>query len=389
MINRSISTIIKKLENQYPVITILGPRQSGKTTLVKELYKDKEYVTFDDISIREIASRSPIDFIKAFPDGVVIDEAQKVPDIFDAIKYYADKDKKPGKYILTGSSQLKLKTNMSDSLAGRTAIIRLLPFSLDEVITSEQSDDPYDYILKGMYPPLYDKDSVKDKYYWFNNYIETYINQDVTELINAKNISEFKKFIKICAIHSGQILNVDNISRDMGVSAPTIKSWLSILESSYIIRLIQTDSVNIGKALIKSPKLYFSDSGLLCHLLNIESKEDLLLSKYKGHIVETFAISEIIKSRTNTGKNTDISYYRDVKKKEIDVILNWKKTKAIEIKSDSISKNNYTKEISDYVQKRENDNVEGAIFYLGDISCKINNIDYVSWKDWTSYLNNQ
>ena len=390
MIFRKAEIALKRLASQFPVVGITGPRQSGKSTLAKMTFPQKKYISFDDKSIREIAIANPKDFLFAFPDGAIIDEAQKVPEIFDAVKYFVDnQDFEPGKFILTGSSQFKLKENMTDSLAGRVAFLKLLPFSIAELKENEMlPQNPYQAILKGNYPPLYDekKHFIPDD--WFENYIETYLDFDVKAHINPSNLSVFKKFIQICAVYSGQMLSMDSISKNLGVSAPTVKLWLSILESSYIIHFLEPDFNNLGKSIVKTPKMYFIDTGLLCYLLRINSMGDLILSPHKGAIVETYAISELMKQRTNLGKKPNLSYFRDLKGFEVDTIADWKHTFAIEIKSNSATEQKLSANTRKYLSLRNDENAKGAIFYLGDITCKINDITYVSWKDWGDFPQN-
>lgn len=388
MINRIAANALKRLASQFPVVGITGPRQSGKSTLAKMTFPNKQYLSFDDKTLREIASSNPKDFLLAFPDGAIIDEAQKVPEIFDAVKYYVDSEKsEPGKYILTGSSQFKLKENMSDSLAGRVAFLKLLPFTIEELKSNKiLAKNPYEAMIKGNYPPLHDvrRNFIPED--WFENYIETYLDLDVKEHINISNLSLFKKFIQICATLSGQMLSMDSISRNLGVSAPTVKLWLSILESSYIIHFLEPDFNNLGKSLVKTPKMYFIDTGLLCYLLRINSVEQLILSPHKGAVVETFAISELLKYRTNLAKKPNLSFYRDLKGFEVDTIADWDHSFAIEIKSSSETEQKLSANTRKYLTLRNDENAKGAIFYLGDISCTVNGISYVSWKDWYSFV---
>jgi hypothetical protein len=275
---------------------------------------------------------------------------------------------------------------MTDSLAGRAAFLKLLPFSIDELKQGDLlGNNVYEAIFKGCYPPLYDtaKHFVSDD--WFNSYIDTYLDLDVKIQINYSNLSVFKKFIQICATYSGQMLSMDSIARGIGVSAPTVKQWLSILELSFIIHFLEPDTQNLGKSLVKSPKLYFVDSGLLCHLLRIESVEELILHPNKGAIVETFALAELLKGRLNQGKQPNLTYYRDLKGFEVDTIADWKHTFAIEIKSTIEAEQNLSKNTRDYLALRGDDGSRGAVFYLGDLTLTINGIDYVSWKDWGTY----
>ena len=387
MIERTAKDALLRLASQFAVVGITGPRQSGKTTLAKMAFPEKRYISFDDKNIRELAAANPTDFLLAFPDGAIIDEAQKVPEIFDAVKYHIDQSTfTPGKFILTGSNQFNLKQNMTDSLAGRAAFLKLLPFSIGELQNGNMlGSNVYEMIFKGCYPPLYDSDKhfmVDD---WFNSYVDTYLDLDVESQINYSNLSVFKKFIQICATYSGQMLSMDSIARGIGVSAPTVKQWLSILESSFIIHLLEPDTQNLGKSLVKTPKLYFIDSGLLCHLLRIESVEELILSEHKGAIIESFAIAEMLKNRLNLGKQPNLTFYRDQKGFEVDTIADWKHTIAIEIKSTIEAEQNLSKNTRDYLALRGNDGCRGAVFYLGDLTLSINGIDYVSWKDWGNY----
>ena len=388
MINRTAKEALLRLASQFPVIGITGPRQSGKSTLTKAVFPNKRYVTFDDRTMRELAISNPSDFIAAFPDGAIIDEAQKVPEIFDALKMHVDNSEfTPGKFILTGSSQFRLKQNMTDSMAGRVAFLKLLPFSVKELKDEGVlSDNPYDIIFGGQYPPLHDPEKHFIPEDWYESYIDTYLDLDVRNQINADNLSTFKKFIQVCAIHSGQLLSMDSIARDVGVSAPTIKKWLSILETSFIIHFLEPDTNNLGKSIVKTPKLYFVDSGLLCHLLRLDSKEELLLSRHKGAVVETFAVAELLKQRMNQGKKPNLSFFRDSKGFEVDTIADWKHTFAIEIKSANAPEAKLSANTKKYLELRKDDNARNAVFYLGDVSMTINGTSYVAWKDWGDFL---
>ena len=387
MIERTAKNALLRLASQFAVIGITGPRQSGKSTLAKMTFPGKRYISFDDKTIRELAAANPMDFLMAFPDGTIIDEAQKVPEIFDAVKYHVDQGSfTPGKFILTGSNQFNLKQNMTDSLAGRAAFLKLLPFSIGELKNGNLlSNNVYETIFKGFYPPLHDTAKHFSPDDWFSSYVDTYLDLDVESQINYSNLSVFKKFIQICATYSGQLLSMDSIARGIGVSAPTVKQWLSILESSFIIHFLEPDTQNLGKSLVKTPKLYFIDSGLLCHLLRIESVEELILHPNKGAVVETFALGELLKGRLNQGKHPNLTYFRDQKGFEVDTIADWKHTFAIEIKSTIEAEQKLSKNARDYLALRGDDGTRGAVFYLGDLTCTINGIDYVSWKDWGTY----
>ncbi len=383
MIRRTAYDAAIRLAGQFPVVTITGPRQSGKTTLAKAVFPQKQYISLDDKNLRELAGSNPGDFLNAFPNGVIIDEAQKVPELFDAIKLAVDSNKyEPGKYILTGSSQFRLKANISDSLAGRIGMIKLLPFSIEELDRAGQlSPDVYDLVFNGSYPPLYDKEKHFIRDDWFENYIDTYLDLDVKDQINPSNVSAFRKLIQLCAARSGQLINYEDLSRSIGVSAVTIKSWLSILEASFIIHFLEPDSNNLGKSVVKTPKLYFVDSGLMCYLLRLDSKEELLLDEHKGAAVETMAVSELLKKRFNEGKKSYLTFYRDKNGFEVDAIADWKHTFAIEVKSNSSTEKKLSSNVKKYMELRPERTI-GRVFYTGDLTCTVNGIQYVSWKDW-------
>lgn len=383
MIQRKAYDALMRLADQFPVIAITGPRQSGKSTLTKAAFPDKKYISFDDINYRELAKSNPGDFLKAFPDGLIIDEAQKVPEIFDAVKLVVDSEPYcPGKYILTGSSQFRLRQNITESLAGRVGLLKLLPFSIQELSEAGiLSDDPYDIFFKGFYPPLNDPEKhflIDD---WFENYIDTYLDLDVKDQINPENLNAFRKFIQVCAFHSGQLINYDGISRDIGVTATTIKNWCSILEASYIIHFVSPDTNNLGRTVVKTPKLYFVDPGLMCYLLRLDSKEELLLNDHKGAVVETAAVSELLKSRYNLAKKANLTFFRDKNGFEVDMIADWKHTFAMEIKSNTNTEKKLSSNTRQYVDLRQ-DGTEGKVLYLGNETCKINEIEYISWKEW-------
>lgn len=383
MIAREAAKTLLRLAEQFPVVAITGPRQSGKSTLAKMTFPEKECVSFDNLNMRMLAMDNPSDFLKAFPNGAIIDEAQKVPEIFDAIKEVVDTGNyEPGKYVLTGSSQFRLRANISDSLAGRVGLINLLPLSIQELSNAGYlSDEPYDYAFKGFYTPLYDSEKHFLRDDWFENYIETYIDMDIKDQINPSNIMQFRRFLTIVALHSGQMLNMESISRDLGLSAVTVKSWLSMLEASYIIHMLEPDSNNLGRTVVKTPKLYFVDCGLLCYLLRLESKENLLLSRYKGAVVETMAVSELLKKRFNEGRRSNLTYFRDKNGFEVDAIAQWNSDYAIEVKSDSNSDRKLSGNVKKYLDERK-DECRGVVYYLGSLDCTVNDVHYVPWKEW-------
>ena len=383
MITREAQESTIRLAKQFPVVAITGARQTGKTTLAQLTFPQKKYVNFDDTDTLNIAKNNPKDFIIALNNGAIIDEAQKLPEIFDAIKLHVDTtNSKPGKFILTGSSQFRLKENISDSLAGRIGIINLAPLSISELKNeSILKENFYENLLYGFYPPLHDETKNFNRNDWYKNYVSSYLNLDVKDNINPSNLNQFQNFLISCAHHSGKLLNVESITNKLSISAVTGKTWLSILASSFIVSLVYPKFSNHLKSIVKKPKLYFNDTGLLCHLLRINTVEDLLLSPYKGAIVETAAISEIIKSRSNKGYNEDIYYLRVNNNYEVDVIANWDKNYAIEVKSTTTETEKTERQLLKVDEILHEAHIK-KIYYTGDITTNSSKISYISWRDW-------
>ncbi|MCD4718740.1 MAG: ATP-binding protein, partial [Desulfobacula sp.] len=319
MIPRDVSKKVMEFSKQYPVVTITGPRQSGKTTLCKMLFPNKPYVSLENIDNREFAENDPIGFLEMYPKGVIIDEIQRVPDLTSYIQTIVDEKDLPGMYILTGSQQFELINRLSQSLAGRTALIRLLPFSFSEVYGIKKNQDIDKVLTTGFYPRIFDKGL--DPYSAMEFYISTYIERDLRQLINIKDLSRFQTFLKLCAGRTGQILNMSSIGNECGISHNTVNGWLTILEASYIIKRVKPFYKNFNKRLVKAPKLFFIDTGLACFLLGISSFNHLQAHPLKGALFETFVFSELLKTNFNQAKPDNIYYFRDNIGNEIDFIL--------------------------------------------------------------------
>jgi len=334
MIKRQISEKCIELAKQYPVLSMTGPRQSGKTTLAKTLFKDKEYVNFEDPDIRTQALDDPRGFLGNYPDGAVFDEVQRVPQMLSYIQSIVDKSKKKGLFILTGSQQLEVSRAVTQSLAGRTALIKLLPLSIEELRASKPSQvhNLEKLILKGFYPRLYKEKMDPANYYM--NYFETYVQRDLRQISQIEDLHHFEKFVKLLASRVGQILSYSGIANDLGVSQPTIKKWISILEASFIIYLHKPYFANIGKRLIKSPKIYFIDTGLLAYLLGISDEKELKQHHLRGGIFENLVISEFLKHRYNLALTPNLYFLRDKTGNEVDLVReNALNLDLIEIKS--------------------------------------------------------
>ncbi|MFH1258898.1 MAG: ATP-binding protein [Elusimicrobiota bacterium] len=333
MIKRKIEPHLQRLAKSYPVVTVTGPRQSGKTVLVKNTFPNKTYLNLESPEIRRQAQQDPKRFLENLKDGAVIDEVQRVPDLLSYIQVITDESKKEGLFILTGSAQFELMQNVSQSLAGRTALLRLLPFEYDEIKTEYAKNEPVDVLLqKGFYPRIYDKQL--NPYEAMSFYVHTYVERDVRNILQVKDLARFEKFMRLCAARTGQILNLSSLGNDCGINHNTAASWLSILEASYIIFRVKPHFNNYSKRLIKAPKIYFYDTGLLCYLLGIQNAKQLENHPLRGSIFETFIAADILKQRFNSVLDNNLYYFRDSTGNEVDLILDYSdRVTPIEIKS--------------------------------------------------------
>ena len=311
-------TVILELSKQFSIVTITGPRQSGKTTIARAVFPDKPYVSLEDKDVLLFAQTDPRKFLASYSDGGIFDEIQRAPDLLSYLQTIVDNDKRKGLFILTGSHQLMLQQSISQSLAGRTALLSLLPLSINELKNTDAVLDLDALLLNGFYPAIY-HDNLNPTL-MYKNYIATYLERDVRQLINLKDLSCFQRFLKLCAGRIGHILNKNSLASDLGVSSTTVEHWLSILEASYIIFRLQPYFENFGKRVIKSPKLYFTDPGLAAYLLNIENISQISRDPLRGNLVENLVILDLMKYRYNRGLDHNLYYYRDQHQNEVDVI---------------------------------------------------------------------
>lgn len=366
IVQREIIDIFNELKYQYPVLTLTGPRQSGKTTLAKFLFPDYMYVSLEDPDIRELAISDPRAFLRkseSYP-GIVLDEIQRVPELTSYIQGRVDVEQIPGKYILTGSHQFDLRNSINQSLAGRTAILKLLPFSLNELRQIDTPRTTDGYLLSGFYPGIHDKKL--NPTIACRNYFETYIERDLRQIINIKDLRLFRKFVRLCAGRIGQIFKLSSLANETGVSVPTINSWISVLEASFIIFLLEPWYANIGKRLIKSPKLYFYDTGLAAYLLGIETENQMERDPLRGNLFENMVIMELVKSRLNQGLDPNIYFYRDNNGNEVDIIYKTgRRLIPVEIKSAETFRNDFIKGLN-YMKKIMPDQTDpGYVVYAG------------------------
>jgi hypothetical protein len=334
MIERSATARLLKLAKTFRSVAVVGPRQSGKTTLCRKLFPGKPYVSLENPDTLEFAKTDPRGFLNQYiKNGAILDEVQRVPQLFSYLQQILDETKKKGLFILTGSNNFLLQENITQTLAGRIAYLQLLPLSIEELTKSNKLKSSYTWhILNGGYPEVVAKKvSAQD---WFPGYISTYIERDVRQLKNISNLPLFIKFIRLCAGRTGQILNLTSLANDGGIDQKTAAAWLAVLQSSFIIYLLRPYHGNFNKRFIKSPKLYFYDTGLVCSLLGIVNAKQTLTHAAKGALMENLTVSELLKKQFNTGSTDNLYYWRDKTGNEVDIIIeNLSRLKAIEIKA--------------------------------------------------------
>ncbi|PIR26202.1 MAG: AAA family ATPase [Deltaproteobacteria bacterium CG11_big_fil_rev_8_21_14_0_20_42_23] len=318
MIQRTIEQLVLKRAAQYPVVTLTGPRQSGKSTLCQALFPNYKYLNLEDLALREFASSDPVGFIHQNQGGVILDEIQRVPELCSQIQVCVDANKRKGEFILTGSHNLSVRQSINQSLAGRTAVLELLPFSLKER-QNFPSKDLQEILFQGFYPTIFDQNIEANVF--LADYIATYVERDVRDLENIRDLTLFKKFLGLCAGRVGQLVNLSNLSNEVGVSSTTLKSWLTILEATYVVYLLKPFYKNLNKRLVKMPKLYFYDTGLMAHLLGIRKKEQLINHPLQGALFENMMIGEMKKQIAHKGLQHELYFYRDSKGVEVDLIV--------------------------------------------------------------------
>lgn len=379
MIKRSAETTLHRLARGFPVVCITGPRQSGKTTLSKMAFPEKPYISLEDPDIARLAHEDPRGLLDTYKNGAILDEARNVPELFRYLKTAVDKDPEPGRYIITGSRQFNLLAGITESLAGRAAFLTLHPFSLQELIKSNHAgSDPFEMLLKGFYPPLYNRDVTP--YDWYMNYIASYVERDVRSIVNVKDLMQFRTFVKMCASRIGQLLNLSALAQDCGITHNTAKSWISVLETSGIIYLLKPYHANFGKRLVKTPKLYFIDTGLACRLLGIENGEQLFLHPNRGNIFESYVISEMLKNRLNEGRTPELYFWRDNTGTEIDVVHeDGKDLRSVEIKAGKTITSSYTDNLETWMRYSGATVETCSIIYAGERCMRYKGIQITPW----------
>lgn len=384
---------------QFPVVTITGPRQSGKTTLARTALSGYEYVNLENPDDRRMAREDPRGFLRRFEGKVIIDEAQYAPDVFSYIQGIVDEENQAGRFVLTGSQNFLLLKSISQSLAGRCDILHLLPFSWAELHRAEllpieeavhrkphslggPDADLMEVMMTGGYPRIHDQGI--EPQLWMANYYRSYIERDVRDLVNVGDLETFGRFMGLCAGRAGQLLNLSSLAGDCGISHSTARRWVSILETSFIVTLLRPHHRNFNKRLVKSPKLYFLDTGLLCYLLRIRTPRDLAIHAARGAVFESWVVSETIKNYMNRGLPPDVYFWRDSTGHEIDLLLEGSggTFTPIEVKSGQTFNSDFVKEMNWWRQAGELPETPGAVIYGGDLSTTYKNDRVLSWKSW-------
>ncbi len=379
MIKRELKRKLIESAKNYPVVSIVGPRQSGKTTLVRDTFKKLLYVSLEKPSDLRFALEDPEGFLSFYSNGVVIDEIQRAPELFSYIQTIVDDHKKNGLYILTGSQNFNLMEKVTQSLAGRTAIHTLLPLSQSELKKSKNLLSDLNHVLfKGGYPRLYDsKLSPQD---WLANYITTYLERDVRTLKNVGDLSTFQRFLIMCASRTGQILNLSSLANDCGIKHNTAKAWLSVLEASYIAFTLQPHFENFNKRMIKSPKLYFYDTGVVCNLLGLRNERELTTYQNVGGIFETYVISELRKNYFNMGQRPSLYYWQDKSRREVDCLVDaGTQLFPVEIKFGKTINSDFFKNLHYWCALAGKDMRDSYLVYGGNVSQKRTKGQVVAW----------
>ncbi len=366
MFNRQLANELAATAREFPVVTIIGPRQAGKTTLARMQFPHHAYANLEAPDIRMLARSDPHAFFSHFSPPVIIDEIQRVPELLSTIQVLADNSRKRGQYILTGSHQLGLQEAVVQSLAGRTALLRLLPLSISELGANGITHTRDEYIYQGFMPRLYSEKVNPTRLY--RSYCQTYIERDIRQMINLRRLADFENFTRLLAGRVGQVLNLNSLSNDVGVSSTTLKEWLSVLEASYTVFRLNPYFENFGKRIIKSPKIYFTEVGLASYLLGIESPALVTRDPLIGNLFENLVVIEALKARLNAGKEPELYFYRDNKGNEVDLLFRKnRRLVPIEIKSAMTFHPEFTKGIARF-RKIASDTAEGYVVYAGNLT---------------------
>jgi hypothetical protein len=385
MIPRKLESRLSELAGYYPVVAVTGPRQSGKTTLCRMVFPDKPYVSLEALDMREFVRTDPRGFLSEYGSGAILDEIQQAPELLSYLQGEVDARPEPGRFILTGSQHLGLSQSVAQSLAGRCGILVLLPPSLDELRGfASAPDDLFRLLWQGAYPRIYDR--AIPAHQWLADYLATYVQRDVRQIVNVGDLQTFSAFLKLCAGRVAQEINLSALGGDAGVSHNTARAWLSVLETSFVIHRLPAWHANIRKQLVKAPKLHFFDSGLLCHLLGIRAPEQLRLHPLRGAIFESWVVAEIFKAHAHKGIASDLFHYRETRGVEVDLLIDrGDRFDTVEIKSGETISADFFKNLHRFSERLGESHAarigERYLVYGGEASQKRSQARVLSWRD--------
>ena len=388
LITRQAHHALARISLAFPVLALTGPRQSGKTTLARSSFPDKPYRTLEDPETRQLAMADPRAFLAQFPDGAVLDEIQRLPELLSYLQGVVDSQRRMGLFVITGSQQFGLLQSITQSLAGRVGLVELLPLSLAEIASRQtiDKDQLNTLMFTGAYPALYDplRARALQSGDWYRAYVSTYVERDVRQVLGVRDLATFERFVLMCASRSGQLLNMQALAADCGISASSARQWLSVLEASYLVRLLQPWHENFGKRLVKMPKLYFLDTGLLCWLLRVESPTALATYAMRGPIFETWVITETLKHRLNQGLVADIYFWRDNHGVEIDLLYpHLNQLFPVEIKSGTTFSADWLKACQRFTHFADERSGPATVVFGGEYSFETQGTRVMSWRGFS------
>jgi len=380
MFARQLSQTLNRLAAAFPVVAVTGPRQSGKTTLTRAVFADKPYVSLEDPIERAFAEEDPRGFLARFADGAIFDEAQRWPDLFSYLQGLVDADRRPGRFVLTGSQQFGLLSGVTQSLAGRVGLTRLLPLALAELpLDNSARLDPDALMLRGLYPALHAQTIAPAD--WYASYVATYVERDVRQLLNVQDLSSFQRFLRLCAGRCGQLLNLSALAGEAGISHGTARAWMAVLEASDLVYLLPPYHRNFGKRLVKTPKLYFVDVGVACWLLGIRSADVLALHPLRGALFETLVTGEFLKTRFNRGQAADLYFWRDNNGLEADLVFEVAgRLQTVEIKSGRTITPDYIRAGQKSARFANTEALMPWLIYGGDQSYERSGVKVIGWR---------
>lgn len=381
MIPRDAQTTLQTFAAGFPIVGITGPRQSGKTTLARAVFGDRPYASLEDPDTRAFATDDPRGFLKGFPDGAVLAEVQRCPSLFSYLQTRVDQTGRCGEFVLTGSQQFGMVSAITQSLVGRAGLLALLPFALSELRQADRVPTSVDEALwRGAYPPVHDRPV--EPSIWYSNYVQTYLERDVRQLIQVRDLTQFQRFLRLCAGRTGQLLNQSALADETGVSHNTIREWLSVLEASYIIHRLPPQHRNFNKRLVKTPKLYFIDTGLAAWLLGIETASQLASHPLRGELFETWVVGEYLKHRFNGGHPSNLTFWRDRHGHEVDLLVETgDRLQPIEIKAGATVHRDSFKGLRRWLELAGGSAANPALIYAGDQRQQRQGIAVRPWHD--------